>query len=107
MNREYTNSTPYKSSVLRVSDIKVGKRFRIELGNKYDLVESIKNNGLIVHVTIARDRLLIDGARRIEAFKKQGNEDIPVQVVDIPKHWYTNYTNDLVCCSTHKLEAKT
>jgi ParB-like chromosome segregation protein Spo0J len=107
MNREYTNSTPNKSSVLRISDIRVGKRFRRDLGNIDDLGESIRNNDLIVPVTIAIDRLLIAGARRIEAFKKLGIEDIPVQVVDIPKHWYTNYINGLVCSSTHKLEAET
>jgi ParB-like chromosome segregation protein Spo0J len=69
---------------LEISDIKVGKRFRKDLGNIDELVETIKNNGLIVPVTIAKDRVLIAGVRRIEALKKLGIEDIQVHVLDIP-----------------------
>jgi ParB-like chromosome segregation protein Spo0J len=70
--------------LLKISDIKVGKRFRKDLGKIDDLVESIKNNGLIVPVTITKDRVLIAGVRRIEAFKKLHMEDIQVHELDIP-----------------------
>jgi len=72
------------NQLLKISDIKVGKRFRKDLGNIDELVYSIKNNGLIVPVTIAKDRVLVAGVRRIEAFKKLGIEDIQVHVLDIP-----------------------
>jgi hypothetical protein len=49
------------NQLLKISDIKVCKRFRRDLGNIDDLVESIRNNGLIVPVTIARDHVLIAG----------------------------------------------
>jgi len=39
---------------------------------------------LIVPVTITKDRVLIAGFRRIEAFKKLGIEDIQVHGIDIP-----------------------
>ena len=39
---------------------------------------------MIHAVTITKDRVLIAGIRRIEAFKKLRIEDIPVHVLDIP-----------------------
>jgi len=69
---------------MNISNIRVGNRFRRDLGNVDDLVESIKNNGLIHPVTITKDGLLIAGIRRIEAFKKLGIEDIQVHGIDIP-----------------------
>jgi len=72
------------NQLLKISDIKVGRRFRKDLGNIDELVESIRNNGLIHPVTITQDSLLITGLRRIEAFKKLLMEDIPVHVLDIP-----------------------
>ncbi len=53
------------NQLLKISDIKVGKRFRKDLGNIDELVYSIKNNGLIVPVTIAKDRVLVAGVRRM------------------------------------------
>jgi hypothetical protein len=35
-------------------------------------------------VTVTKDYLLIDGLRRIEAFKRLNRPDIPFHIVDIP-----------------------
>ena len=70
---------------LKISDIKAGMRFRKDLAKpNRRSAESIKNNGLIHAVTITKDRVLIAGIRRIEAFKSLRIEDIPVHVLDIP-----------------------
>jgi ParB-like chromosome segregation protein Spo0J len=69
---------------LKISDIRIGKRFRKDLGNIDELVDSIKNNGLLYPIVVTKGELLIDGARRIEAYRQLYIPDIPVRVVDIP-----------------------
>jgi 16S rRNA G966 N2-methylase RsmD len=68
----------------RISDIKLGNRFRKDLGNINELVQSIKTNGLICPVSVTKDGLLIDGYRRIQAFRKLNMENIATHVLDIP-----------------------
>ncbi|MGB7952483.1 MAG: ParB N-terminal domain-containing protein [Candidatus Nitrosopolaris sp.] len=73
------------NQLLKISDITVGKRFRKDLGNMDDLVESIKNNGLLCPIVVTKGGyLLIDGVRRIEAYRQLCIPDIPLHVVDIP-----------------------
>ena len=66
-----------------IKDIKIGNRFRKEVGDITDLVNSIKNNGLLHPISITRSSVLIAGRRRIEAFNKLGFEKIPVTITDI------------------------
>lgn len=69
---------------IKIEDIKVGKRFRSEIGDISELVESIKNNGLLCPITVTKDNLLISGLRRIEAYKKLDIEYIPAHIMDMP-----------------------
>jgi DNA modification methylase len=66
-----------------IKDIKVGNRFRRDIGDISDLANSIKNNGLLHPISITKDGTLVAGRRRIEAFKKLGFEEIPAIIIDI------------------------
>jgi len=68
---------------VKISDINIGKRFRKELGNTDELAESIRKNRLLYPVIVKKDNLLVDGARRMEAYKKLNRQDIPVIVKDV------------------------
>jgi hypothetical protein len=67
----------------RISDIKVGQRFRKDLGDIKALVNSIKEIGLLHPVVINENNELIAGQRRLEAYKTIGNNEIPVTIVPI------------------------
>jgi 16S rRNA G966 N2-methylase RsmD len=69
---------------MKITDIKIGTRFRRDLGNVDDLVQSIEKNGLLSPLTVTKEGLLIDGARRLEAYRILSIPDIPVHIVDIP-----------------------
>jgi ParB-like chromosome segregation protein Spo0J len=64
---------------IKIEDIRIGKRYRNEIGDISKLVEGIKNNGLLCTITVTKDGLLVVGLRRIEAHKKLGIEYIPSQ----------------------------
>lgn len=66
-----------------ISDIKVGERFRKDLGDLNPLAKSIREIGLLHPVVINENNELIAGARRLEACKKLGWTDIPVTVVNL------------------------
>jgi len=46
-----------------------------------DLVESIKNNGLLVPLTVKKDGTIISGHRRYKALKETDISDIPVNII--------------------------
>ena len=66
-----------------IKDIKVGNRFRKEVGDISGLANSIKNNGLIHLYRLQEMVHLVAGRRRIEAFKNLGLEQIPAIIIDI------------------------
>lgn len=66
-----------------ISEIKVGKRFRQDLGNIDSLAESIQGVGLLHPIVISEDKELIAGYRRLEACKKLGWTDIPEHKVPL------------------------
>ena len=66
-----------------IKDIKIGNRFRKDVGDIDELANSIKNNGLLHPVSITRGGVLVAGRRRIESFNKLGLEKIPVTIIDI------------------------
>lgn len=66
----------------RIKDIKIGDRFRKDLGDYQALAESIKEVGLLHPVVINEDNILVAGARRLEACAEiLGWKEIPVTVV--------------------------
>lgn len=67
----------------KISDIKIGPRFRKDLGDIDTLAKSIKKIGLLHPVVINRNDELVAGARRIEACKKLGWAEIPVTTINL------------------------
>lgn len=65
-----------------VADIKVGKRYRKDLGNIQGLSESIASVGLLHPPVVLKDRTLVAGARRLAAVKRLGWKEIPVTVAE-------------------------
>ena len=66
-----------------IGDIKIGPRFRKELGDIGPLVDSIKRHGLLHPVVITADRELVCGARRIEACRKIGFTEIEAHQISL------------------------
>jgi ParB/Sulfiredoxin domain len=68
---------------MKISDIKIGKRFRQDLGDIQKLAQSIKEIGLLHPVVVNENKELIAGRRRIAAYEILGYEDIDVTVVNL------------------------
>jgi hypothetical protein len=69
---------------MKIQDIKVGERFRKDLGDIDGLAQSIKDVGLLHPIVINENNELVAGHRRIEAYKKLGwTQEIPCTVVNI------------------------
>ena len=68
-----------------ISDIKIGKRFRKEIGDLKPLEKSIAELNCLLHPIVVDENLkLIAGRRRILACKNLGWTKIPVRTVNIP-----------------------
>jgi len=65
---------------LPISEIRIGKRHRKDLGDIDALAASIETVGLLHPVVVQADNTLVVGARRIAAFKKLGRDKIPASV---------------------------
>lgn len=68
---------------LPIRDIIVANRCRRDMGNIKSLAASIERVGLLHPIVIRPDRVLIAGARRLEACKALGWSEVPVRVVDL------------------------
>lgn len=63
-----------------VASIRVGHRFRHDLGDLTDLCDSITKLGLLQPITITPDGILVCGARRLAAVKQLGWERVKVWI---------------------------
>ncbi len=70
-------------ATIPLADIKIGKRFRCELGDIDGLAASIADVGLLQPIVVTENDELVAGRRRIEAFKQLGRDKIPVHRVSI------------------------
>ena len=68
---------------MEISNIKIKKRFRKDIGNLEELKNSIKEIGLLQPIVIDENNNLIAGYRRLLAFKELGKTNIKVNVVKI------------------------
>ena len=68
---------------MKISEIKVSKRCRQDLGDIPGLAKSIQETGLLHPIVITPAGELIAGRRRLEAIKSLGWEETPVNVVDL------------------------
>jgi N6-adenosine-specific RNA methylase IME4 len=66
-----------------ISKIKIGKRFRKDLGNTETLSKSITELGLLHPIVLDENNNLIAGRRRIQAFESLGKTSIPYHRVNI------------------------
>ncbi len=64
----------------KISDIRVGKRHRKDLGDIEGLAASIREIGLLHPIVITADGTLLAGQRRLEAHKLLGRTEIPVRI---------------------------
>jgi DNA repair protein RadA len=77
------NSKEISSSSVPIDSIKIGSRFRKDLGDTASLAENIMEIGLLHPIVINQNRELISGLRRIEAFKLLGKSEIPAHIVNL------------------------
>jgi len=68
-----------------ITDIKVKKRIRKNLGNITALADSMKHFGQICPIVITRKNILIAGGRRLEAARMLGWRTINAVVAEIPE----------------------
>ena len=68
---------------MKISEIKIGKRYRQDLGDIASLAKSIQEIGLLHPIVVTPSGELIAGRRRLEAVKSLGWEEAPVNVVDL------------------------
>lgn len=66
-----------------IDQIKIGKRYRVQLGDLETLARSIQRVGLLHPVVINRDMQLIAGHRRLEALRSLGWTEIPARIIDL------------------------
>lgn len=67
-----------KRSTLKINEIIVENRQRIDYGELENLIESLRVHGLIQPIILSQDRRLIAGGRRLEAATRLGWTDIDV-----------------------------
>ena len=69
---------------IKISEIKVGEDRRgIDEANVLNLIKSIREVGLLNPITITKDKKLIAGAHRIEAYKRMGFAEIECTVAEV------------------------
>lgn len=68
-----------------ISDIKIGDRFRKDMGDIEGLAQSINEGELLQPIGITPDHELVFGERRLRAYRDVlGRETIPARIVDVP-----------------------
>lgn len=68
---------------MKISDVKIGTRFRKDLGELSSLVESIEKQGLLQPIGVTKDNELVFGMRRIEAYKLLERDEIEARIVNV------------------------
>lgn len=82
VDRTIATTNPAPQVTRPIAAIRVGKRFRHDLGDVARFAASIADVGLIHSIPITPDGKLISGERRLEACRLLGWSDVPVRVVD-------------------------
>ena len=69
-----------KVKFLKLTEIKVGERFREDFGEIEELIESMKDKGIIQPLTVSNDMELLAGGRRYKAATEAGLTEVPVLI---------------------------
>jgi hypothetical protein len=77
------NSKEISTPSVPIDTIKIGNRFRKDLGDIASLADNMREIGLLHPVVINQNRKLISGFRRIETFKLLGKSEIPAHIVNL------------------------
>ena len=72
----------HKLKNLKLTDIKIGERFREDFGDMDEFMESIKEKGILQPVTVNKALELQAGGRRCEAARRLGLEMVPALIRD-------------------------
>ena len=72
-----------KLRMVKIADIIVDARFRQDMGNIDELIESIKDKGIIQPITLSNDMHLLAGGRRYTACSILGLTEIPALLREI------------------------
>jgi N6-adenosine-specific RNA methylase IME4 len=74
---------PAQAVMMPIEQIRVGNRFRKDLGDIAGLAKSIAEIDLLQSIVVRPDGRLIGGVRRFHAVKLLGWTEIPVRIVDL------------------------
>jgi ParB-like chromosome segregation protein Spo0J len=67
--------------LLKINDVKIGKRIRAEYGDMQELADSIKEHGLLHPIVVDSQYNLIAGGRRLLACERIGMKEIEAKVL--------------------------
>lgn len=70
----------YHLATLPIDQIKIGDRFRVDMGDLEELAEGIREKGLLQPICVDTEYNLLAGGRRCAASKLAGLSDIPVLI---------------------------
>ena len=82
--------------LVKICDIKIGKRHRKELGDIERLARSIAEQGLLQAIGITEENQLVFGARRVAAFQLLGREEIPARLIRVKSQLAAEYDENEV-----------
>ena len=68
---------------MKIGDIKIGDRYRKQMGDIQELADSIEEQGLLQPIGITQDKELVFGQRRIKAYELLGKEEIEYKIVNV------------------------
>ena len=81
-NNRAAHRPPMRVVTIPVEDVKIGDRFRKDMGDLTDLKQSIEDIGLLNPITVLPDHTLVAGERRLAAFKALNRETIPARIIE-------------------------
>jgi ParB family chromosome partitioning protein len=68
---------------MKVNDIKVGDKFRKDLGDLEALKQSIQKAGLLQPPVVNENNELVCGYRRLVSYEQLGHQEIPVTRINL------------------------
>ena len=68
--------------VIKIKEIKIGKRVRKDIGDLTNLKKSIRKHGVMNPILVTPENELISGYRRLTAARELGIEELEVKVIN-------------------------